>query len=309
MKKGGIKQNGYSPVLKQNGYSSVLNQHGYLDVLPYYSSVAKYLTKFLKGREIATKTWLPGFFFLKRGSKAKLFFIQDFSAVNEKMLKLRSGDLKSARSALTEKQALIWEYFVPRKLVDFLYATNNEKPGKPIERIFIDIDRGSGISSQQAQEVAKLLVEEIKKDKELAKLVKFKIFIMWTGSSFHVYLLLSKLMPNSDYNKYFSYLKEKPLESFIGKWASEIQMKVKFKVSGGHEKISGGVNIDPSQTPSGKLARAPFSLHIASTEKVDGIALPLAEKDLGDKNLVKTLKAYTPEKVLKEISKLAKKLP
>ncbi|MBI5148297.1 hypothetical protein HZA33_01305, partial [Candidatus Pacearchaeota archaeon] len=286
----------------------VLNRYGYLDVLPYYSEISRYIKKFLKGKEIATKTWLPGFFFLKRGSKSKPLFIEDFSSVNEKMLKLRDKDLKSVRQQLSEKQALIWEYFVPRKLVDFFYATNNENPGKPIERIFIDIDRGTGISSEQAQEVSKLLIEEIKKDKQLKKIIKFKLFILWTGSSFHVYLMLSKSINNPIYNKYFSYSKNTPLESFIGRWVAIIQKKVKFKISGGHEKINNGINIDPSQTPSGKLARAPFSLHMKSNKEVDGVALPVNEKDLSNKSLIKMLKSYTPDKVIKDIKRFAKLL-
>lgn len=287
----------------------VLNQYDYLDVLLYYSKVAKHLQKFLKGKEIATRILLPNFIFLKRGSKTKPLFIQDLLSVNEKMLKLRKNDLKTARPYLNEKQQLVWEYFVPRKLMDFLYATNNENPGKPISRIFIDVDRGKGITSEQAQEISKMLVYEIKKDRELNKLIKFKLFIMWTGSSFHVYLMLSKTILNSTYEKYFSYSKDSPLKSFIGRWAANIQKKVKFKVSGGHEKISGGINIDPSQTPSGKLARAPFSLHMKSDKEVDGVAIPVSEKQLSDKQLVRKLKSYTPERFLKDITKLSKLLP
>lgn len=271
--------------------------------------MARYLQKFLKGKEIATKILLPNFVFLKRGSKSKPLFIQDLLSVDKKMLKLRKNDLKKARPELNEKQQLVWEYFVPRKLMDFIYATNNENPGKPISRIFIDIDRGKGITSEQAQEVARLLIEEIKKDKELAKLIKFKLFIMWTGSSFHVYLFLSRQIANSDYEKYFAYSKQEPLKSFIGRWAFDIQKRVDFKISGGHEKILNGVNIDPSQTPSGKLARAPFSLHMKSDKEIDGVALPISEKQLSDKKLVKKLKSYTLERVLKEITKLSKLLP
>ena len=113
----------------------VLNKYGFLDVLPYYAAIAPYLKKFLKGKEIATKIRLPNFFFLKRGSKEKPLYIEDFSAVNEKMLKLRKVDLKTARQELNEKQILIWEYFVPRKLMDFFYATNAAGNGTPIKLV------------------------------------------------------------------------------------------------------------------------------------------------------------------------------
>ena len=98
-------------------------------------------------------------------------------------------------------------------------------------------------------------------------------------------------------------------ESFTGRWAASIDKKLKFKVVGGHQKVKGAVIIDPSQTPSGKLCRIPFDLHLKDARTIDGIAIPLTEKMLDDKNLVKKLKAYTPKKVVGEIDKLAKNLP
>ncbi len=292
----------------------VIKPFGDTDVLLYYAVVAEKLKNFLKGKEIATKIWLPHGnipFFLKRGSKSKPLYVKDLSCVDEKMLRLRIEveNLKEARAKLNEKQALVWEYFVPRKLMDFFYATNNEGVGKPIERIFIDIDKGEGITSEQAQKATKLLVEEIKEDKQLARLFKFRIFLMWTGSSFHVYLLLNRKIINADYERYFAYKKDFPLESFTGRWVASIQKKVNFKVQGGHEKLRGGINIDPSQTPSGKLARAPFSLHMKSPIEVDGVALPLSEEQLKDKQLVKKLMAYSPERVIEELNELSKPLP
>ena len=71
------------------------------------------------------------------------------------------------------------------------------------------------------------------------------------------------------------------------------------------EKIN-GINIDPSQTPSGKLCRAPFSLHMKNEKEVDGVAIPLEVKELNDKNLIKKLKGYTPENIIKELDKLEK---
>jgi hypothetical protein len=293
--------------------SDVIKPFNHTDVLLYYALVAPKLKNFLKGKEIAAKIWLPHGnipFFLKRGSKSKPLYIEDFSYVDEKMLRLRAEkeNLKAARQELSEKQALVWDYFVPRKLIDFFYATNNEKAGKPIERVFVDIDRGEGITSEQAQEIARLLVQEIKRDKELARLFKFKVFVMWTGSSFHVYLLLQKQIGNSDYEKYFAYKKDFPLDSFTGRWAASIQKQVRFKVQGGHEKLKGGINLDPSQTPSGKLARAPFSLHMKSATEIDGVALPVSEEQLKDKQLVKKLKEYNPKKVIEGLDNFSKLL-
>ncbi len=290
----------------------LLKPFGHTDALLYYGVVASKLKNFLKSKEIATKIWLPHGnipFLLKRGSKSKPLYVKDLSCVDEKMLRLRTeaGNLKEARAKLSEKQALVWEYFVPRKLMDFFYATNNEGVGKPIERIFFDIDRGKGITPEQAQEVAMLLVNEIKNDKQLARLFRFRIFVMWSGSSFHVYLLLGRGISNADYERYFAYKKDYPLGSLTGRWAASIQKEVEFKVQGGHEKAR-GINIDPSQTPSGKLARAPFSLHMKSPTEVDGVALPLSEEQLKNKQLVKKLIDYSPKRVIEELSSLAEPL-
>jgi len=289
----------------------ILKPYGSLDVLGYYSQVSQVLKKFLRGREIAVKVWLPkGIpFFLKRGSNSKPLFIEDLRDVNDKMLKLRAEHgLSDVGDKLTGKQALIWEYFVPRKLMDFFYACNGEHPGKPIDRIFIDIDKGKEVDSEIARKVAKELVNIIKQDEEFAKLIKFKIFLMWTGSSFHVYLLLDKNISLDFYNKHLAYHKNNPFDSFTGRWSAEIKKKLKLDVQGGHEKTPKHITLDPSGTPSGKLARVPFSLHMKKAREIDGVAVPLSEKELEDKKLIKRLKKLTPEEVLKSLNKYSKLL-
>ncbi|MFH0835870.1 MAG: hypothetical protein V1834_01780 [Candidatus Micrarchaeota archaeon] len=282
-----------------------LEPKGYLDVLGYYSVVARKLTRYLKGKEIAAKNWIPGMRFqiLKRGSKQKPLFIEDLAAaVNDGFLELRKLHLKEARSKLSEKQALAWEYFVPRKLSDLLYATNNEGAGKPIERVFLDLDKGAGVTSEQAQEACRVLVSVIGK-----KWGKPSVF--WTGSSFHVFLFFSKPKPNAFYNQNFYYTKSNPLASLTGKWAAEVAKEVGFEVEGGHEKKKGVLNIDPSQTPSGKLCRAPFSLHMKDANTIDGIDIPLTVEMLGEKGLVKDLRTYDAGRVINELNDLAKRLP
>lgn len=292
----------------------IIKPYGHTDILFYYSTVAKKLVKFLKGKEIATKILLPKGpmpFFLKRGSKQEPLYIEGFlKAVTPEFLEIRKNieRLGDAKPKLNKLQINVWEYFVPRKLVNFYYATNKEGAGKPIERIFFDIDRKE-IIAEKAQQVTKLLIDLILKDKEFKKLIKFKLFVMWTGSSFHVYLFLDKPVTTDFYNKYLHFSKNDPLASFTGRWAKEIKEKLKINVIGGHEKIKNTINIDPSQTPSGKLARAPFCLHFKDAGTVDGIAIPLTVDMLNDKGLVKKLKAYTPKKVVDELEKLAKRLP
>ncbi|MBI2672843.1 hypothetical protein HYX19_01145 [Candidatus Woesearchaeota archaeon] len=290
---------------------NLLRINSNLDVLPYYSIIAKKLKRYLKGKEVATKIWLPkgNFpFILKRGSQIDPLHIEYFDALDKEFLKLRKEDFEKVESKLTKKQRVIWQYFVPRKLCDFFYATNNEGVGKPIERIFFDIDR-SNFSAEQAQKVAKELINVIINDKDFNKLIKFKPFVLWTGNSFHILLFLDKKINNAFYEAKIQYSKKDPLVSFIGRWALEVSKKVGFNVIGGHERIKDKMNIDPSQTPSGKLARAPFSLHMKDALTVDGIALPVLIKELDDAKLIDRLKSYNPEKVVKELNSLARKLP
>jgi lipopolysaccharide biosynthesis regulator YciM len=104
-------------------------------------------------------------------------------------------------------------------LINFFYACNNEY-GKTMDRIFIDIDRQDN-GAQDAQRTAATLVKTIQKDKAFSKLMKYKIFIIRTGSSFHVLLMLKKTMDHAMYDRYFS-RGPKRTESFITKRADEV---------------------------------------------------------------------------------------
>ena len=290
--------------------AGILHPFGDLDVLSYYPKVAPRLKKFLKGKEIAAKVLIPDFRpLLNRGSQLPLLTPEELAKVDDSFLKMRSGGtkLEEARERLTPLQEKIWKYFPPRKLADLFYATNGEK-GKKLDRIFFDIDRGEGVSAEDAQKVASLLLEEMHKDEELDSLPDFKFFVMYTGNSFHIYLMLKKEVDASFYEEHLAYSKNSPLASLTGKWAGNIRKKG-LKISGGHEKLKGSIILDPSQTPPGKLARAPFSLHMSDPKTVDGVAIPISEEMLNDKNLLKRLRTYTPEKVLEELDSLSKLLP
>jgi hypothetical protein len=283
---------------------SILYQYGELDCLLYYSKVSHYIKKMLKSKEIATKTILEDGKFIKRGSNSPQLYIEDLEYgknINENFLKLRVGKhLDEVKEKLTEKQILIWKYFVPRKMINFFYACNNEY-GKNIERIFIDIDRQNN-SSEQARVIAMHLINIIKEDNEFGNLVKFKPIILWTGSSFHIYLLLKNKVDLNFYNNYLSYGKNKE-KSFIIKWAEQISKETKLNVKAGHEREKNAIILDSSNTPPGKLARCPFSLHIKEYNKYDGVSVPLTEKQLENKNLIKKLKKLTPDFVLENIRK------
>lgn len=287
----------------------ILNINGELDVLPYYFGVASALAVFLKSKKIASKVHLPGFFFLKRGSKEKPLFIDDFKSVNNDMLKLRKFHIKEIREKLNEKQQIVWEYFPPRKLIQFFYATNSEGAGKPIDRIFIDIDRRKH-SAEDAKKIALSLINIIKNDNDFNKLIgNYRIVILWTGASFHVYLLLKKKINLNFYNKYLSYGSGKGKEeSFIMKWASIVEKETGIACHAGHEKSDKFIILDSSNTPSGKLARSPFSLHIKDYKNWDGVCVPVSFEELKDEDLVKKLLKLIPGDVLRNIEKYKKLL-
>lgn len=272
-----------------------------LDVLDYYSKTAPILKDFLKDKKIASKVHLPAFFFLKRGSNTKPLYINDFSSIDSKMLSLRKAHLNDVRDKLNEKQELVWTYFPPRKLSQLFYAANNEGVGKPIDRIFIDIDRRKH-TPQDAQNVALSLVKCIKEDKDFSKMFKTdRLVVLWTGASFHVYILLKNKIDLKFYNKYLSYGKKKE-DSFVMKWASMIFKETEIPVLGGHEKTEKNIILDSSNTPSGKLARAPFSLHIKDWKNWDGVCVPVSIDSLNDKNLVSKLEKLSPDEVLKNLN-------
>jgi len=280
------------------------------DVISYYSEVFPKLKKFLKNREIATKTYLKDMDFIKRGSHEPPLYINELiKNVNKKFIELREGDshLKDVKSKLNKTQIKIWEYFVPRRLIALHYAVNKEHPNKPIDRICFDIDR-KNLPAEKAQVVALKLIETIKKDSSFN--LKYKVFTMWTGNSFHIYLFLNKKIPPSYYVRYIHAELNNSKDSFTNKWATQINKELKtIKVIAGHEKKEGFINIDPSLTPSGKISRCPFSLYIKKYNKISGISLPLSIDELQDKNLINKLRSYNKEKVLKNLDYLSKKIP
>jgi hypothetical protein len=289
----------------------VLKPFGEVEVLLYYGIAGSRLGNFLKGKELAAKNWFPPTGgipkVLKRGSKDEPIYIDEFvEAITPEFLSLRKKHLEEARGQLTHSQEKVWRYFVPRKLSDFFYATNNEGEGKPIDRVYFDMDRGEGITSEYAQQVAREFIGVMQGD--LKKLGCSEPFVLWTGSSFHVYLFLKKKMPASFYDEDFQVTARGELDTTAQKWVGELK-RMGLKVTASHEKVAGMVSVDPSQTPSGKLARCPFSLHMSDYKTVDGVAIPLEAGMLADKKLVDELRAYTPDKVVEELDAISKRLP
>jgi len=296
---------------------SIITPFNQTDVLLLYAIAAGKLKKYLSNRELASKIWLPKGhmpFLLKRGSKLEPLFVDELiEAVDLDFLKLRSQEehLKDAKNEITDLQNKVWQYFLPRKLADFFYATNHENPGGGIDRIFFDIDRFKGMTAEQAQETTKIFVETIKEDIELQNLIGDPDpFIYWTGNSFHVFLFLDHEEPNSFYEKYFKYSKNDPERNFTGKWAKKVNEQTDFAVIGGHERKGNSINIDPSQTPSGKLSRVPLgSLHMGDANTIDGVSVPITEKMLFDEDLAHKLTNYRPKDIVENLDSFGKYLP
>ena len=274
-----------------------LHPYWELDVLGRYGKVVPYLKTFLDKKDLATKIIGLNFTLLKRGTVLPFLHLQDLEIIDEHFLQLRAKHhLKDVKKQLSEKQILIRQYFFPRKLINFFYACNNEY-GTAIDRIFIDIDR-QGNSADDARKVALELIKTIKSDKTFP--LKYKTIILRTWSSFHVYLMLSKPIDHEFYDTYLSYGKKKE-KSFINKRATEISWKIELTVLGAHARIKNSLILDTSNTPPGKLARAPFSLHIKDSKTIDGICVPVSEEELTDPKLISKLQKLTPELIWKNI--------
>ncbi len=292
-----------------------LRPFDFLDVLPYYSAISSYLFGFLNGKELASRIWIPeGPRIIKRGSKLPRFFVSEIASLAEgweEFFRIRARHLGEVKHRLNDVQRKAWEYFPPRKLADYFYATNGEGKDRPIERIFIDIDRGKGITAEQARQVTQALLVAIKEDENFRGLVgEFTTFVMWTGSSFHIYIFPKKILNHSFYEKYLSYSKTTPsLFNILNRLVVKVRRETDVPVIGGHEKGEGRIVIDPSQTPSGKLARCPFSLHMKDAKTIDGLALPLSESMLAEEGITNYLQQQTVRDVLERLDEWISNLP
>jgi hypothetical protein len=262
----------------KKSWQKELYYKGHLDCLYFYSKHIKEIKKFLKNQEIASKIHIENGnyagVFLRRGSKDEPLFIKEFTkkALNRKFFDLRTKTKRQEaiqNKLLTPIQEKLWLYFPPNKPIEFFYATNSEHPNKPIERIFIDVDR-TNLSEKIAKKVVLSLIQEIKNDKPFNKIFKNKIKVLFTGSSYHVYVILKKPISYDLYKDYIAYGRDKQI-SFISKWTLQVNKKTKIPVTRGHEKINNAIILDISGTPSGKLARVPFSVHVKDG-KIDGVA-------------------------------------
>lgn len=290
----------------------LLRPYGQLDVLLLYRLSADACVDYLGDREIASQILIPnGPQLLKRGSKLEPLTAREIvEAVDRDFLRLRKEKrhLDDARSHITEKQEKVWKYFYPRKYCEFYYATNHEGKGKPISRIFYDIDREEGVTAGEALEVTRKFVDFLEED-SVVKDIMDRVTISWTGNSFHVDIDMKDEKPHSFYEDEILTTKSEKLDTITERAVRQINKQTDAEVRGGHEKKKGTIAVDPSQTPSGKLNRMPLgSLHMKDATTVDGVSVPLTEEDLHRDGIVEELKSYTPRKVVEDLSELARKI-
>lgn len=280
-----------------------------LDVLLLYALASQALETFLGDREIASRVWLKQRTLINRGSQLPPLHAEEIARnVSPDLLKLRAQmGLAEARGSLKPVEDKIWRYFPPRKLCDYFYATNHEGQKHDIDRIFYDIDRPKDIPHEKAREVAHLFLEAVESDDDFRQFLGNEPLVTWTGSSFHIYLFLKKKQKHEFYDKMIQYSEKTSDKGFTAKWLRLVKDKTRINVIGGHEKKPGVITIDPSQTPSGKLARSPLgSLHMSDYETVDGVSIPTEASKLNEPSLTGTLREYTPRQLISEISQLSR---
>lgn len=292
----------------------VLSPFGKTDVLLLYGVLGKCLKGFLRNKEIATRIWLPSGnipYILKRGSKEEPLFIEDFVGnVSRNLIEKRKKfeGLEEARPELSEKEELIWKYFVPDKFVNFFYATNGEDSDF-LERAYLDIDRGEGTSAEEARKITSELSKIIRSDGEIMEKVD-ETFVFWTGNSFHYYLFFKEKLDVTFYREKLR-VSEKDEKTNVEEWINELNDSFDdIDAVGGHERVSGKISIDPSQTPPGKLGRIPLgSLHLGDAKTVDGFSIPLEEEMLSKSNLINKLVSYSAREIISSAKELGGRIP
>ncbi len=285
---------------------------GQLDVVLYYAAVADAMQTYLGDRELCGKIFIPdGPVLLKRGSELPPLTVTDLvEAIDHEFLELRKdpGHLDDVRDQLSEEQERVWQYFYPRKYAEFLYATNHEGDGKPIDRIFYDIDRGDTMTAEDALTVTRSFVTILAED-DVIQDVQDSMLIKWTGASFHVEIMLNDQKPAFFYDNHIFTSKTEERDTVTERAIERLRTAVDVDVMGTHEKQSDAITIDPSQTPSGKLNRVPLgSLHMADAETVDGVSIPITRDELFDNGVLEMVQSYTPTAVLRDSDELAEKL-
>lgn len=290
----------------------VIYPGGRLDVLPYYGIVAKKLTGFLRGRELATRIWAPPGRIrsvVKRGSgKDKLYVAEMLRAITPELVRERASVRHPdvASFSLSRDQVLVWEYFMPGRYVEWMYVPNGEGPGRAINRIVFSILRGRGSTAEDACETASLLVKAVQSDEMAREYFTEEPLVSWTGDSFDVTVFLRSAQAASFYESHIAFTGGE--RTLTDRLVKAVAGQFNGRVSGHRSPPAGSLTIDTSQTPSGNTSRVPLgSLYVTEGPALSGVSVPL-RPDMLSRSIVSDLKSYTPGRIVDEIDDLARRL-
>jgi len=293
----------------------VLRLYGKLDVLPYYGEIAKrLLVKFLHGRELATRIWVPGDSRLRsvviRGSSTEPLYIRQLAgAVTQELIEARKKyrSLSDARHELSPEQQLVWSYFPQRRYISLYHATNMEGTDRELHRAVFRIEPCIGATFREALTVTATLADMISSDREYPRFFRRDPFVWWTGASFCLMLFTIVPQPASFYPMYLEHTGKG--KTITDRWVDKVSKCTPVKVAGGRQRRKGFVLIDPAATPSGNLCEVPIGcLHMAETGSLDGVSVPLTPEMI-KKDIMADLLSYTPGRLIAELNKFEKRLP
>jgi len=291
-----------------------LQLYGKLDVLPYYGEIAKRLVKFLHGRELATRIWVPDGRLRSvviRGPSAEPLYIGQLAkAVTPDLIEARRKyrGLADARHELSPEQQLVWSYFPQRRYISLYHATNMEGIGRELYRAVFRIEPCTGATPGEALTVTAALSDTISSDREYPAFFRGEPFVWWTGASFCLMLFTRVPQPASFYQVYLEHTGKG--KTLTDRWVDEVSKCMTVKIAGGRGLRKGFILIDPSATPSGNLCEVPMGcLHMAETGGVDGVSVPLIRRGMLKNDMMADLLSYTPGRLIARLGELGEHLP
>jgi len=175
-----------------------------------------------------------------------------------------------------------------------------------MNRLYLDFDRSKDIPLEHAAKDVASIAQTIEEDKKFeSEFGEFSLLPVFTGFSFHLYIFLEKSFSHRQYEEFLS-LQNKA--NFVSLWVEQLRNSGHREIFAEHERKEGKMVVDISQSPSGKLARCPFSLHLHEG-KVSGLSVPMNFRNLDDKKFLKELENLTPKIVVEKIEDFAKNFP
>ncbi|CAJ37820.1 hypothetical protein [Methanocella arvoryzae] len=291
----------------------VIRPYGELDVLPYYGRIAEKLTGFLHGRELASRIWTPHGRIrsvVVTGQTAPPLYIRQMSeAVTPQIIRAREqySNLDEVRGRLSPEQQLVWQYFPQRRYIGFYYSLNRIGPAREIDRVVFQIERSFGSTLAEALEAAQEFIRAAVSDTGYQELFRREPFVYWTGSSFQVMLFTREVQPATFYRSHLECTGKG--RTMADLWTDLATASTGSKIVGGTGRRKGAVLINSEPTLPGKLCPVPLGcLDMADGTTLRGVSVPLTG-DMLSSDILDDLTAYTPERIVEELDKLAARLP